>query len=95
MLQLSQERNESVRVASLCVHVFSAVEKWLVINTSDTPGLPYTFDSRVFWGLVTFSSPLSTFLSAESTWKTLFFEFSILTPAPSLVFVLCAHTLFK
>lgn len=56
-------------------------EKWkracsisaCMCNTSDTPGLPYTFDSRVFWGLVTFSSPLSTFLSAESTWKTLFF----------------------
>ena len=69
VLQLSQERNGSVCVCvCVCVRVCVCVcasggsGKWLVINTSDTPGLPSTFHSRVFCGLVTFSSSLSTFL---------------------------------
>lgn len=50
--------------------------KWLVINTSDTPGLPSTFHSRFFGGLVTFSSLLSTFKSTVSTCESVFFEIS-------------------
>lgn len=59
-LQLSQERNESVVCVAcgVCVCVSGGSGKWLVINTSDTPGLPSTFHSRVFCGLVTFLFPL-------------------------------------
>lgn len=54
---------------------FQRSGKWLVINIPDTPGLPYTFNSRFFWGgLVTFSSP---FVRILQYWIHLDFVLSI------------------
>ena len=83
VLQLSQERNESGVCVCVClcvcvwhVCVSGGSGKWLVINTSDTPGLPSTFHSRVFCGLVTFSFPLVHILEqCLHLWECLLLNF--------------------